>query len=684
MNFLLRRTCAAAACALLALAAPAARALAPDFATVRDGWRSSEARLLDRNGQPLAEIRVDFTERRLDWVSARALSPPLIRALLVAEDKRFLEHSGVDWTALAGATWDNIWRTLEGRRPRGASTLTMQLAGLIDPALRLQGSRRSVGQKWDQAAAAREIERRWNKAEILEAYFNLAPFRGELRGISAASRGLFGKDPDAVDLREALLLAALLRGPNAGADRVGQRACAVALKLKPAPACSELKALADQVLARRYRLDPRWNEAPALARRLLRETGEQRATTLDARLQRRALDALGRERGDVSVVVMDNASGEVLVWAGGPDEVDVASRKLPAGSVTQPFLYGLALDQRWISAASVFDDSPVHVALPVPPGVQSSGAALSTRTALAQAADIPALRVRALVGDDTLIALLRAHGLDASASSGTRASLPDMANAFRTLANDGVWTPWAVEAAQWRGADRSGKRLWAPPVAWLTGDLLSSRTAPDGRPWHAVMHGRSADRSTFWSVGWTRRHTIALRAAHPVAGLWNGVVAALDPAPGEAPPPVPGLEPQHLRFEPEIETEREEYFLPGTQQAFADAVLRDLYGRPRIVQPTSGVKLVSAGLPGGRQALLFEARPPLPGLVWRIGDEKLPAVEGRALWSPRPGRYRLTLTDAQGEALEATEFEVRLDLGPEALSGAPAPRTPPGPTPASR
>ncbi|MFX8911004.1 transglycosylase domain-containing protein, partial [Acinetobacter baumannii] len=78
------------------------------------------------------------------------------------------------------------------------------------------------------------------KAEILEAYFNLAPFRGELRGISAASRGLFGKDPDAVDLREALLLAALLRGPNAGVDRVGQRACAVALKLKPAPACSEL------------------------------------------------------------------------------------------------------------------------------------------------------------------------------------------------------------------------------------------------------------------------------------------------------------------------------------------------------------------------------------------------------------------------------------------------------------
>ena len=89
----------------------------------------------------------------------------------------------------------------------------------------VQGTRRSVGQKWDHGAAARDIERRWTKAQILEAYLNLAPFRGELRGISAASRGLFGKDPDGVDAREAVLLAALLRGPNASADRVAVRAC---------------------------------------------------------------------------------------------------------------------------------------------------------------------------------------------------------------------------------------------------------------------------------------------------------------------------------------------------------------------------------------------------------------------------------------------------------------------------
>ncbi|MFZ5504650.1 MAG: penicillin-binding transpeptidase domain-containing protein, partial [Pseudomonadota bacterium] len=480
------------------------------------------------------------------------------------------------------------------------------------------------------------------------------------------------------------LLAALLRGPNAPAERVAQRACAVALKLKPAPACAELRALANQVLTQRYRLEPRWTEAQPLARRLLREPGEQRATTLDARLQRRTLDALGRERADVAVVVLDNASGEALVWAGGPDDTDAAVRRLPAGSTLHAFAYGLALEQRWISAASVFDDSPNFVTRALPPGLQGSGQPLSTRAALTQAAEIPALRVRALIGDDALTATLRAHGIDASATNGSRASLPEMANAFRTLANDGIGTPGALEAAQGRGVDRSGKRLWASPVAWLVGDLLSTRTTPDAHDWHAVMHGRSSDRATHWSVGWTRRYTIALRAARPVAATWLSVAAAIDPIPAEAAPPPPGLEGVRLRFEPEIEAEREEYFLPGTQQAFADATVRDLFGRPRIVQPTTGVKLVSASLPAGRQGMLLEARPGWPGLQWVINDERLPAIEGRALWSPRPGRHRLALEDAHGLQLQSVEFEVRLDAAPETFNGGPAPRTPPGPTPASR
>lgn len=659
-------------CAACLLAGTAAHALAPDFDTVRNAWRSSEARLLDRHGEPLAEVRVDFDERRLDWVSARALSQPLVRALLVAEDKRFLQHDGVDWQALAGATWDNLWRALEGRRPRGASTLTMQLAGLIDPALRLQGTRRSVGQKWDQAAAARQIERRWNKAQILEAYFNLAPFRSELRGIGAASRGLFGKDPDAIDPVEAVLLAALLRGPNASADKVAMRACAVAKRLDPVPDCRDIRTRADAVLSQRYRIEPRWQDATALARRLLREPGEQRPTTLDARLQRRALQALGSARDDTSVVVLDNLTGEVRVWGGGPDTADTVLQRQPTGSALQPFLYGMAIEQRWLTAASVLDDSPAFVTLPLPPGMPDGEprGAVSVRTALGLGADIPALRVRALIGDDALDATLQAHGLAAVSKGGTRASLIELANAYRTFASTGLWSAWRLEPVT--AADvlpaSPAQRLWSPAAAWIVGDLLTVRPTegdPALRPWAAMMNGRSADRSVWWSVGFTRHYTVALRAPRPVAATWLALIDALDgpsfePA-FERPGAPPGVERVRVQFEPAIEPARDEYFLPGTQQAFVDATVRDVAGRPRIVLPTSGVKLVSAAIPAGRQTLLFEARPPLPGLVWMINGEHLPAVEGRALWSPRPGRHRLALLDAAGLQVESMEFEVRLD-----------------------
>jgi penicillin-binding protein 1C len=662
-------------CAITLTHGAGAHAQAPDFEVVRDNWRSTEARLLDRHGEPLAELRVDFDERRLDWVSARTLSPPLVRALLVAEDKRFLEHAGVDWQALAGATWDNLWRALEGRRPRGASTLTMQLAGLIDPALRLQGTRRSVGQKWDQAAAARGIERRWNKAQILEAYFNLAPFRGELRGISAAARGLFGKDPDSVDATEAVLLAALLRGPNASAAKVASRACAVAIRLKPAPECSDIRVLADTVLTHRYRIEPRWRDAPALARRLLREPGEQRTTTLDARLQRRVLQVLGSGQADTAVVVLDNATGEALVWGGGPDDADAVLRRQPAGSALQPFLYGMAIEQRWLTSASVLDDSPAFVALPVPPGLPDgeSRGALSVRRALALAADIPALRVRAMVGDDALGAVLQAHAIASVSGGGARPSLIELANAYRVFANDGVWSAWRLDAGP--SPAPASQRLWSPAVAWIVGDLLSTRPAEGdivARPWAALMNGQAPDRKTWWSVGFTRRYTIALRAPRPLAATWHAVSDTLDGSPVDAPAAPTDVAGVRVRFEPAIEPERDEYFLRGTQQAFVDATVRDLFGRPRIVQPTTGVKVVSAGLPASRQALLFEARPPWPGMRWVIDGETLPAIEGRARWSPRPGRHRLALVDEAGLQFSSVEFEVRLDAAPEPSAAVPA------------
>ena len=202
----------------------------PSFAELRTAYVESDAWLLARDGEMLQSRRIDMSRRRLPWTRIEDVSPTLLRALLASEDRRFYEHAGVDWGAAAVSAWRNLWNT----RTRGASTLSMQLVGLLDDfvAENEEGKtprrgRRNVPQKLSQTASALWLEQRWKKDEILEAYLNLAGFRGEMQGVAAMSRGLFGKWPDGLDEQEAALAAALLRAPNAAPSVAAQRACGV-------------------------------------------------------------------------------------------------------------------------------------------------------------------------------------------------------------------------------------------------------------------------------------------------------------------------------------------------------------------------------------------------------------------------------------------------------------------------
>ncbi len=172
----------------------------PSYETARAAWRPSEAWLRDRNGRLLETVRVDFAVRRLDWVPLARIAPSLREAVIASEDRRFRDHDGVDWRGLAGSAWAG----LRGRHPRGASTITMQLAGFLAPELGGPGAR-GMRDKLRQIRAARAIEAHWSKDQILEAYLNLASFRGETQGIGAASPRLFGKAPDALGRDDALL-----------------------------------------------------------------------------------------------------------------------------------------------------------------------------------------------------------------------------------------------------------------------------------------------------------------------------------------------------------------------------------------------------------------------------------------------------------------------------------------------
>jgi penicillin-binding protein 1C len=677
-----------------------ARAAVPSLEEVRRAHPPSEAELLDRNGELLHELRVDDRTRRLPWVPLDAVSPALVDAVLRAEDRRFWEHAGVDWRALGDATVDTLVRGA----PRGASTLSMQVAAMIEPGLQPRGARRSLGQKWDQMRAARSLEGVWSKRQILEAYLNLSTFRGELQGIGAAAQGLFGKTPAGLDAVESSLLAALLRGPNAAPGTVARRACA----LLPPQACAGVNALAQARLQGAPRLEPRAADAPHLARQLLSTDAPRVITTLDARLQRavsatlrqRLAELAGRSVSDAAALVLDNATGEVLAYVGNTGEgasarfVDGVRAPRQAGSTLKPFLYGLALEERLLTAAALLDDSPVNLVTPaglyVPQNYDREFRGLvSVRTALAASLNVPAVRTLTMLGPERLALRLRALGFESVSADGehygyslalgsAEVSLWELANAYRSLANGGLWSrPRLLPAPPARPV-----RVADGAAAAVVADILSDRAARStgfgldnplaSRAWSAVKTGTSKDMRDNWCVGFTARHTVAvwvgnfdgspMRDVSGVSGAapaWLDVVNLLPAGRVTAVARPPDVVARRVRFDPSVEPERDELFLAGTE---VDVVMvkPSMAAGARITYPVDGAILaLDPDIPPPMQRVRFESGAGAEGLAWVLNGTVLEADGAAPTWLPAPGRHELALHDHTGRPLHRVRFEVR-------------------------
>lgn len=699
----------AAALVLAACALPV-QAL-PTFEEVRGGFRPSDNVLLDRHGEVLQRLRSDSSVRRGQWVVLEDMSPALRTAMVVSEDRRFWEHSGVDWRAVSGAAWSNLWN----RRTRGASTITMQLAGLLEEDWKHGPGGRHLGQKLGQAVAAQVLDRRWRKDQVLEAYLNLVPFRGELVGIDALARTLFGKAAHGLDEQEAAIAAALVRAPNAKPALVAQRACGVLKALQAARAdCQALDLQVAGALQRRA-FAASEGIAPHLARQLLREVppGTRLASTLRADLQRFAVQTLQRQLRELrlrnvedgAVVVLDNASGEVLAWVGSSGalssaaEVDGVTAPRQAGSTLKPFLYAQALAERRLTAASLLDDSPAHIptasGLYVPQNYDRQFKGwVSVRTALGASLNVPAVRTLVMVSPDAFHRQLRAAGIGLQQGGGhygyslalgsAEVTLLDLANAYRTLANGGQYAPTAP-LPQARPPVR--KRVLDAGAAFIVADILSDPNArartfgTDSllatRFWTAVKTGTSKDMRDNWAVGWSQRYTVAAWVGnasgapmHDVSGtsgaapVWGAVMAYLHARQPSRPPAAPpGLVAQQVRFEAGTEAARKEWFLAGTQQAgFAlRESPRAVPGAPqeggRILAPADGTILaLDPDIPPQRQRLALRAEG--AGLRWRVDGREF-ARGPAAQWLPWPGRHRLQITDARGKVLDEVRVEVR-------------------------
>ncbi len=714
-------------------------AAASTFAEVKATHQPSDTLILDRHGEVIHRLRTDATVRRGQWLALADISPALRTAMVLSEDKRFYEHSGVDWRAVSAAAWANLWNT----RTRGASTITMQLAGLLDADYQRGSGGRSVLQKAGQAISAQMLEQHWRKDQILEAYLNLVPLKGELVGIDALSQTLFGKAAHGLDERDAALAAALVRAPNAKPAQVAQRACSVLQAMRATTGKADCLGmdLFTTAALQRQAFDTSAGIAPHVARQLVRTqaawaVNARRASrppastirsTLHAPLQRFAAQSLqqhlrelqGRHVEDGAIVVLDNASGEVLAWVGSSGElssaaeVDGVTALRQPGSTLKPFLYAQAIAERRITAASLLEDAPTHIqtagGLYIPQNYDHQFKGwVSARTALGASLNVPAVRTLVMVSPDAFQKQLLRLGLPLKetgdyygyslALGSAEVSLLALSNAYRALGNGGRTGPTALRP----GLKPALRQALDPRAAFIVSDMLAdplARARTFGtdsvlatRYWSAVKTGTSKDMRDNWALGYSQRYTVGVWVGNAsgapmwdvsgttgAAPIWAAVMNHLHKIqPSRAPKPPAGVVQTAVQFDASgaatIEAARQEWFVQGTQQAsFAmnkraseagKSGSRGQFGtvtsgKPhgRIHAPTTGTIIaLDPDIPPKHQRVNFSAEG--ANLRWLM-DGKLFAKGRTAQWLPWPGRHVVQIANATGQVLDEVHLEVR-------------------------
>ncbi|MBI5634202.1 MAG: penicillin-binding protein 1C [Nitrospirae bacterium] len=695
---------------LLLLIVPVTSSFAqPLFEDVKKSYKKSDAVLLDRHGKVIHELRVDAKGRRLQWTSLKEISPALIRAVLHTEDKRFYEHHGVDWKAAGAAAIKNIFSS----EKRGASTISMQVAAMLDKELRPKAKKRSMGQKWDQMQAARELEEAWKKDDILEAYLNLITFRGELQGIASASRGLFGKDAGGLDEQEALILASLIRAPNASPEAVARRACLLAEAMGNTSTCDNLKALAAKNLVGPYGLKQKTGLAPQVAQKLLSNGMTSAVSTLDGGLQRFAADTLRyhlaavRKQNvhDGAVLVVDNRTGEILAYVANSGDlssarhVDGIIARRQAGSTLKPFLYGLAFDRHILRPSSMLVDSPLDV--PTAFGVyrpenydNDFKGPVQARDALASSLNVPAVKTLSLVGVGAFVSKLIEAGFSQleseehygfSIALGTAdVTLYELVNAYRTLANRGVWSELKIAPVKTKVRKR---KVYSEEAAFLVSDILSDREARSitfslenplaTKFWTAVKTGTSKDMRDNWCIGYSERYTVGVWVGNfngepmwnvsgvtGAAPVWHEVMGYLHAKETSRPLKMPEGVLIQARYDGTSDVQKKEMFIRGTEPA-------SLQREPTVqAKPSSSVQKITypaqrmiialdPDIPEDRQRVFFESDASGDLIRWRLNGKEIGRTSEIISWKPVPGKYTISLIDAHDVVIDSVRFTVK-------------------------
>ncbi len=490
-------------------------------------------------------------------VSPEQVSSLYLQALLTYEDRWFYYHLGVNPMALVRAAWLNA---RGGRVVSGGSTLSMQVARLLDP------HDRTVAGKLRQLWRTLQLEWHLSKRDILQIYLDRAPFGGTLQGVAAASWAYLGKSPLHLTPSEAALLAVLPQAPSRlRPDRHPERAERARNKVLQRLAQyrvwpeQRLREAAEEPLVLAPRQEPAL--APLLARRLNTPGSPPLIrTTVDAGLQRRLEDLLlgwrARlpERTSAAILVVDAQTMAVRAYLGSIDltdarrfgHVDMVRALRSPGSTLKPFLYGLAMDDGLIHSESLLQDVPRRYG-DYRPGNFSSGFSgpVSASSALALSLNLPAVQLLEAYGPKRFAAQLRMGGLPLTLPplaepnlslilGGAGSRLEDLVGGYAALAREGKSAQVRLQPQ----APLVEHRLLSPGAAWIIRRILGGQARPDRdrhaelvrRPQLAWKTGTSYGFRDAWSIGVGPRYLIGVWIGRPdgtpVAGQFGLASAA--------------------------------------------------------------------------------------------------------------------------------------------------------------
>ena len=632
--------------------------------------------VLDRDGHLLRAYATKDGRWRLPETPDE-VDPLFLKMLLAYEDKRFYQHDGVDPLAMLRAAFQLI---TEGHIVSGGSTLTMQVARLLEPR-----QRRSFTAKLRQVTRALQLEQKLNKTKILSLYLTLAPYGGNIEGIRAASLAYFGKEPKRLTVAEAALLVALPQAPEARRpDRYPE--VARAARDRVLERVAEDGALPwDEVTAAKHKPVPHARkELPALAPHAADEVVSDEPNvrvhrlTIDANLQR-SLQELARDRAhalgpriSVAIVAVDNATNEVRARVASADyfdasrsgQVDMTQALRSPGSTLKPFIYGLGFEDGLIHPETLIDDRPVRYGSYTPENFDLTfQGTVTVRRALQFSLNVPAIAVLDKVGVNRLAARLEearaglvlpageAPGL-AMGLGGVGIRLSDLTMLYAGLARLGDVAPLIERQGQ---AAAAGHHLLDTVAAWYVVNVLIGAPPPDNAPPGRIAFktGTSYGYRDAWAVGFDGRMTIGVWVGRPDGSPVPGLVGRASAAPilfdafartGFAPAPLPHA-PQGVLFST---TAR----LPPPLQRFGPAAASGKVGQPpRIMFPPNGARLeLSGNVDGGLPLKITGGRAPLTVMVNGV---PLKPPEGRRtlFFHPDgPGFVRLTVMDARGAA----------------------------------